>query len=228
MEKLVYLLSDASPPPAADLRAMLIEKSAAALRDAGASRISVNVHDEDVAAGSGVTIRNAAPPIQAMVSFWMECADDRADCEQTLRQVAPRIDGYLTVESRPLIHQPPLGERTPGFNLVTCIDRKPGLSDDDFFEHWNIEHKATAFETQSTFSYVRNAVVRPLTAETPVRAGIVEEAFPIEALSNPHVWYDCDSEPVYHERLQRMVASVSAFLDLGRLDSIPMSEYFLG
>jgi len=228
MEKLVYVLCDDSAVDSAALRAALIESAAPALRSAGAERISVNVHDEHVAAGQAVTIRNAPTPIQAMASFWLENADDRAPCEEALARVVPQIHGYLTCESRPLVHQPPRGERTPGFNLVTGVNRKPGLDEAEFFDRWNNEHKQVAFETQSTFSYVRNAVFRGLTDDAPERAGIVEEAFPIEALTDPQAWYDCDSQAELELRVKRMVGSVSAFLDLARIDSIPMSEYYLG
>jgi hypothetical protein len=56
----------------------------------------------------------------------------------------------------------------------------------------------------------------------------VEESFPIEALSDPHVWYDCEDDDEYKRRLKRMMDSVNAFLDLNVLESIPMSEYWLG
>jgi hypothetical protein len=228
MEKLVYVISQEASLPGADLRAALVEKAAPALRAAGASRISVNVGDEEVAAGAGVTISRSTPPIRAMVSFWMDNADDRAPCEEALSQTAAALAGYLVVESRPMLHEPPVGERAPGANLVTCINKRPDISDETFFDLWNNEHKQVAIETQSTFAYVRNAVVRKLTADAPDRDGIVEESFPIEALSNPKVWYDCDSDEELGRRVQRMVDSVTAFLDMGPLESTPMSEYYLG
>ncbi|MCZ6463663.1 MAG: EthD domain-containing protein [Proteobacteria bacterium] len=228
MEKLVYLLSREASAPGADLRAALIEKAAPALRRAGASRISVNVNDEDVARGAGVTISRSDPPIRAMVSLWMENADDRAPCQATLARESSVLAGYLVVESRPLVHEPPVGERAAGVNMVTCINKLPALSDTEFIDHWNHEHKAVALEIQATTAYVRNAVVRKLTADTPDRDGIVEETFPIGALRDPKVWYDCDSDEEFRRRLQRMMDSVNAFLDLGPLESTPMSEYFLG
>ena len=181
-----------------------------------------------MAAGAGVTISRSTPPIRAMVSFWMDNADDRAPCEEALAQTASALAGYLVVESRPLLHEPPEGERAPGVNLVTCINKLPEISYETFFDRWNNEHKKVAVETQSTFAYVRNAVVRKLTAEAPDRDGIVEESFPIGALTDPKVWYDCDSDEELGRRVQRMLDSVNAFLDLGPLESTPMSEYYLG
>ena len=75
MEKLVYLLTREADASGADLRTALIEKVAPVLRENGCSAISVNVNDEDVAQGAGVTIRNLDPPIRAMVSFWMQNSD---------------------------------------------------------------------------------------------------------------------------------------------------------
>lgn len=228
MEKLVYLLTNDGEAPGADLRTALVEKAAPALRAAGASQISVNVEDEHVAQGGGVAIRRSQPPIRAMVSFWMQNADDRAPCEETLAAYATGLSGYLVCESRPLVHEPPVGGRAPGANLVTCIARKPGISDEEFVWRWNVEHRKVAVETQSTFAYVRNVVVRRLTAEGRDWDGIVEESFPIEALSDPHAWYACTTEEEYKARLRRMMDSVTAFLDLSVLESTPMSEYFLG
>lgn len=228
MEKLVYVLHSAESDDAAALRARLVGPVAAAIRSSGGSELSVNVHDEHVTQGAGVAIRRQTPPMNACVSFWMQSADDREAAEDALRAAAEALTGYLVVESRPVVHHPPKGERAPGANLVTCITRKPGLADETFFDLWNNEHRKVACETQSTTAYVRNAVARPLTPGAPPYDGIVEETFPIEALTDPHVWYDCDDEAEYQARLKRMVSSVTAFLDLSVLESVPMSEYYLG
>ncbi len=228
MEKLAYLIHQELDVPGPDLRTALIEKAAAALRDAGACQIGVSVDDEHVAAGAKVAIRRAVPPVRGLVTFWMQNSDDRSPCEQILEAHAARIAGYLVVESRPLIHQPPIGERAPGANLVTTIKKRADISQAQFIDRWNNEHRRVAVEIQSTFGYVRNAIVRALTEDAFSWDGIVEESFPIEALSDPHVWYDCDDEAEYQRRLRRMIESVSAFLDLGQMESTPMSEYWLG
>jgi hypothetical protein len=228
MEKLVYLIHQSADVPGPDLRASLIEKAAPALREAGAMQISVSVDDEDVAQGAGVLIRKSDPPIRALVSFWMHLADDRGPCEEILRREAEELHGYLVVESRPLLHDAPIAQRAPGANLVTCVRRRPDISDADFIDRWHNEHKVVANEIQSTFGYVRNVVVRRLTPDAPDWDGIVEESFPIEALTDPQIWYACDSPEELTRRIKQMVASVTAFLDLGPLESTPMSEYNLG
>jgi len=228
MEKLVYLLTADADASGADLREGLIAKAVPSLREAGATGVSVNVNDEHVAEGKPVTIARFDPPIRAMVSFWMQNADDRGPCEAALAPHAVALHGYLVVESRPLVHEPPRGERAPGVNMVTCVKRKPGLGEAEFFDRWNNEHKKVALETQATFAYVRNAVARRLTAEGVDWAGVVEESFPIEALTDPLAWYDCKTQEEHAKRLRRMLDSVQAFLDLGVMESTPMSEYWLG
>jgi hypothetical protein len=226
VEKLVYLIYGDADLPGATLRSGLIEKAAPALRAAGASQIAVNVQDEDTA--SGRPIRKSDPPIRAMVSFWLQNADDRAPCEEALSPHGAGLAGYLVVESRPLLHDPPVGRRAPGMNQVTCINRKRDLPYDEFIRIWHGDHKRVAVETQSTSGYVRNVVVRGLTDGAPSYDGIVEETFPIEALSDPHVFYNAATQEEFKANLDRMIASCQRFLDFEPLETTHMSEYYLG
>jgi hypothetical protein len=91
---------------------------------------------------------------------------------------------------------------------------------------WEEVHRDVAIAVQSTFSYVRNEVVRPLTADAPDWRGIVEEGFPSEALSNPQAFYDAvGDEEKFNRHLKAMMESCRAFLSLEKVDSHPMSEY---
>jgi hypothetical protein len=230
MEKLVYLLFQSPSVPGAELREGLIHKAAPQLRAAGATRLAVNVCDEAVAMGSGVRIRKSDPPIQAMVSFWLENSDDRAPCERALEPHAARLSGYLVVESLPIVntkHRAPAGQRTPGVNMVSCVTKKRSLSYEQFFDIWLNDQRRVAIETQSTFGYKRNFVVRGLTAPTRAWDAIVEESFPLEALTDPWVWYAADSKQTYEANLKRMLDNVGRFLDNEPLESTPMSEYLL-
>ena len=46
-----------------------------------------------------------------------------------------------------------------------------------------------AIATQSTFGYVQNYVVRPLSGGAPPVSAIVEELFPIEAVGSLHAFF---------------------------------------
>ena len=226
MEKLCYLICQDADVPGAELREALTEKAVPALREVGASYLRLNVHDEAVAAGQ--PIRRSDPPIRAMLSFWMQSADDRGPCEAALAGQARRIAGYLVVESRPLVHETHPGTRTPGMNQITCIAKKPGLNYDEFIRIWHHDHRIVAVETQSTVGYVRNVIVRKLTEDAPDWDAIVEETFPIEALTDPKIFYAASTEEELQANLQRMMESCHRFLDFEPMECTHMSEYDLG
>ena len=100
----------------------------------GATAVRVNAVDEHVAAGSAVRVGQMDPPKDAFVTFWLHEADAlRGALHDALAARASRVAAYLVVESIPLRNTTQLvaaGERTPGFNLVTCIVPKQGLAYD--------------------------------------------------------------------------------------------------
>ena len=202
---------------------------APALARAGARRLRVDVVDSHVAAGAKVRVGRMDPPKAAMVGYWVDEADARGEIEARLARCAAKLVSFLVVESEPIPntkHVAPRGERTPGFNLVTCIEPKDGLAYDEFIERWHTEHRVVALETQSTFAYVRNEIVRALTPDAPKWAAVVEESFPIEALTDQAVWYAAAGSPERLERnRRRMMESCVAFLALDRIESHPMSEF---
>lgn len=226
MEKLTYLLFEDADRSGGALREGLLEKAVPTLREAGAEQIILNVQDEEVAEGQ--PMRRSEPPIRSMVSFWMQCADDRGPCEAALAAQVPRISGYLVVESRPLVHEVNVGGRTAGMNQVTCISRKPGMSDDDFYGYWHNDHRKVAVETQSTTGYVRNVIQRAVTPDAPIWDAIVEETFPIGALRDPRVFYAAQDDAELKTNLDRMMESCHRFLDFEPMECTHMSEYCLG
>ena len=241
MEKLVYLLFVSPDASGAELREALIQKVAPQLRAAGASRIAVNVHDEEVsrrpAPVSGEWEEVPAgrwisqPPVRAMVSFWMENSDDRGPCERALEPHAARLCGYLVAESIPLVntaHPAAVGERTPGFNQIASIKKKRSLSSSEFYDIWLNDQKIVAIETQASFGYKRNTVVRPLTAGARDYEAVVEESFPIDALTDPMVFYQASSQEELDAKIGRMMTNCERFLQMDEVETTPMSEYLLG
>jgi hypothetical protein len=226
VEKLVYLVWKQAGEADARFGARLLEEVAPRLRTRSA-KLRISVVDDDVAAGARHHLGKLAP--SGLVSFWLEQSQERAACEALLAAASGRAAGYLVVESRPLVNEArraPPGARTPGFALVSCIEAKDGLAKDDFIRLWYEVQRDTALETQSTFGYVRNEVVRPLTPGAPRFDAIVEENFPLGALDDPAVFYDAVGEPEKLRRnQQRMFRAVERFIALDRIESHPMSEY---
>ncbi len=228
MEKLTYLLwSEESVSGPDAFRDRLLDALPGVLAQNGAMQLKISVTDSDVAAGRALHLGAQAP--DAFVSFWLECCQDRGPTEAVLSNLCGRMAGYLVVESHPLRTETPdggIGKRMPGFSLVGCIEPKEGVSHAEFVEIWERVHRDVAIDTQSTFSYVRNEVVRPLTEGAPAWAGVVEEGFPLDALEAPRAFYDAvGDEAKYRKNLELMMESCNAFLSIEKVDSHPMSEY---
>ena len=231
MEKLIYILWR---PPAidsetwsADLRGTMTDRLIAA----GALGVQVNVADEAVASAM-VRMTTFDQPIEATVSIWVDTAADtpRADIDTALARVGERVAGYLVTESMPM--GSPLtdaGSRTPGFANVAFLRQPAHLDRAQWLDRWQGHHTPIAVTTQSTFGYVQNVVVRPVTAGAPAIDAVVEELFPAEAMTDFHVFYDTGgSNEELNRRMTAMTASVANFSgDNAPLDVVPTSRYVL-
>jgi hypothetical protein len=189
------------------------------------------VVDDDVAAGEKLRLGKGSPPKAGFLSFWIEQAQDRGPAERVLAGTCGAHAGYLVVESRPLVNRSArAGARTQGFALVTCIEPADGVPYDEFLRLWHEQQRACAIETQSTFGYVRNEIVRALGTNAafalPKWAAIVEENFPLAALSDPAAFYDAVGDPAKLKRnSKRMIDTCQGFIAQQRVESHPMSEY---
>jgi hypothetical protein len=227
VEKLAYVVWKRGDEPDAAFARRLLEEAAPRLR-ALADKLRISVVDDAVAPGAKLRI-GRLPPKSGLVSFWLEQSQERGQAEAILAAACGRLAGYLVVESRPLVNRAQRaasGARTPGFALVTCIEPKEGLSHEEFIRLWYTVQRDTALETQSTFGYVRNEIVRALTKDAPPWAALVEENFPLGALTDPAVFYDAKGDPAkLRANQERMFRAVQGFLALDRVESHPMSEY---
>jgi hypothetical protein len=169
------------------------------------------------------------PPIRAMVSFWLEDAADRGPSEDALSALVPSLAGYLVVESRPMLHDMPLGKRTEGMKQISCITKRADISQEEFISIWHGDHRQVAIETQSTFGYVRNEIFRALTPDAPDQwTAFVEESFPMGALTDQHVFYDARDQAEYEKNFKIMMDSCGRFLDHSQIEVTFVSEYYRG
>ena len=67
---------------------------------------------------------------------------------------------------------------------MALLRRPAELDQASWLQRWQHDHTPVAIETQSTFGYTQNAVVRALTPNALPLAGIVEELFPAEAITD--------------------------------------------
>ena len=110
---------------------------------------------------------------------------------------------------------------------IALLRRPAGLDQASWLQRWQRDHTPVAIETQSTFGYTQNAVVRALTPDAPQLAGIVEELFPIEAVTDLMAFFGAADDADLQQRLSRMVASTSAFGANENIDTVPTSRYVL-
>jgi hypothetical protein len=201
---------------------------AEAILDLGIAGLAVNVRDAAVT-HSMMTLTTLDPPGAAVVSMWTrQCYGDQMT--QALRLLAAECDhlaAYLVTESNPLLAPLQLGERTTGLANVALLRRPAELDYATWLQRWQHDHTPVAIETQSTFGYTQNAVVRALTPDAPQLAGIVEELFPIEAVTDLQAFFGAADDADLQQRLARMVASTSAFGANENIDTVPTSRYVL-
>ena len=232
MEKVVSVVWKPAAASDAAYASELRERVAPRLAELGARGLTLHLADDDVTHAQRARMTKLAPPVSGLVSYWLDVADDRAPLERLIAAASSRVAAYLVVESVPLRNpagRVARGERTPGVIMTALLERPERLSFEAWIAHWHGPHRAVALETQCTFSYVRNVVVRALTPGAPPWAGIVEEGFPAAAVTDPMQWYKAEGSPETLKRhVKRMVESCQAFLDLDRVESHPMSEYRFG
>lgn len=196
----------------------------------GVPGLTIHVRDS-VVADSMMTITTLDPPVLAFVSLWTDQHygdQTRAALELLGGYVARRdqMAAYLVTESTPM--PPPAtspGTRTSGLANMALLRRPPEMDEATWLTRWHIDHTPVAIATQATFGYVQNHVVRPVTDGAAPISAIVEELFPIEAISSLHAFFGATDDAELQRRLTKMVASTAAFGASTNIDAVPTSRY---
>jgi EthD domain len=199
-----------------------------ALLGLGVAGLTVNVRDAAVSP-SLMTLTTLDPPAAAVVSIWTpQCYGEQiAQALPLLSAECDQVAAYLVTESTPLLAPLELGLRTTGLANIALLRQPAALDHASWLHRWQHDHTPVAIETQSTFGYTQNLVVRALTPGAPPLAGIVEELFPIEAISDLKAFFGAADDADLQHRLSRMVASTSAFGANENIDTVPTSRYVL-
>ena len=202
-------------PVAADLMALEPPGLALNLRDAA-------VRD------SLMTLTTLEPPVQGFASLWVDqhYGEQIQGALEILRREADGVAAYLVSESVPM--PPPAsepGRRAPGMANMALLRRPGDLDEPTWLARWHRDHTPVAIATQSTFGYVQNYVVRPLTEAAPPISAIVEELFPIEAVTSLHAFFGATDDVELGSRMDRMIASTAAFGANIDVDTVPTGRY---
>ncbi len=239
MEKLIYLLwGEGGPEHGDQLRDRLLDETAPKLLSFGVRGVGVNVHDADAApAPSPAPAPHGEHPHIAEVSVWVDGYDRRGSLDEAISMLGMSYAGYLVVESlyddygttpHAAARSWPDGQRSPGVLTVATIHRPEGLEYDEWIRRWHGTQSPVSGELQPRTRYVRNEVVRSITEDAPEIHGIVEEGWPsVEHVADPMLFFNAGSSQELQANVGRMIDSVNACLDLGRLRSATMSEYLV-
>lgn len=226
MEKLMYLLKCSDSISIEAFRSSLLGEAVTELHGNGASQITINVADlnERLQAEAPGRLMGPWQDVAAVVALWHNNIDKREGIETCLRSMSAAITGYLVTESVPQGFEPEWegGQRRPGVTQFGANGKPPGISDEDFYYNWQILHSTQSFDLHPLrWSYVRNAVARPLTTGAPEYRAIVSEHFrELEVFMDDARYFGSA------EAIQEMIEAVPGFCDMETMFSLGMSEYY--
>jgi hypothetical protein len=226
---MMYMVWKHDSDSEAGFRRKLLDELSPQLIGLGARGLRISVVDEDVAPAAPLRIECTKPPIAGIICIWVDTSVRRRPFEDAVQAAVARMAGYLVTESEPIVntkHAVPDAKRTPGMCQVVLLRKPPRLNYEHWLEIWLGSHTQVAIDTQSTFGYRQNVIVRPLTYAAPPYDAIIEELFPAEAMTDPMVFYDAVSDEAKRKRNRKaMIESIVRFIDFDKMDCLPMSEY---
>lgn len=234
----MYVLRGPHPGRSDELRDRLIGDLGSELLDLGPRGLSIDVVDAAADVPSPVPTPDGEDPHVAVVSLWLDCHDRRAPFESAIMAQGLEVDGYLVSEALYTDYGDtpwstgrdwPDGQRSPSVLTVCLIHRPHGMDRGEWLHRWHDVQSPVSAEIQPRIRYVRNEVVRPVTEGAADVGGIVEEAWPsAEHITDPMLFFLAEGDPDRMQRnIERMLESVTAFIDMDRMRNVCMSEYLL-
>lgn len=231
MEKLIVPVWKSEGSSGDELRdRMLNEMVPALLAQENVRALRFSVVDSEIASAAGKRMETCQSLPDGMVSMWLNNGGARSVCEEVIAGVVDRFSTYLVVEAEPIVnteHRAATGERGHGFCQVVFLQRPDRLTEAEWLTIWQGSHTQVAIDTQSTFSYRQNVIVRSLSQDATVFHAMIEENFPPEAMTSDQAFYGVSDDEGLKKNLDAMVTSCSRFIDFDKIDVIPMSEYVL-
>jgi len=227
MEKLAYLFN--RPDDIAALGARLRRETIPALQALGASSLVLTIADCDEAVSAQAPQRFAGPweQLGGALFLWLDDVDERGALEAELSAAGLELEAFLLTESVPqgCVRDWPQEARRPGVTQFTVHGKPADVDEAEFFRNWSA-HTVLSFDLHPLrWSYVRNAVARPLaTASTPaprpLRALVLEHFRAVEDFTDDARYF---GDP---EVVNEMYRELPGFCDLESMCTGPMSEYW--
>lgn len=195
-----------------------------ALSAVGATSVQLNIDDEPVAAALRF---GPGEPIAGFVSVSTEGEPAAVIDVVAAATGDPGLHAYRVSERVRLDPMPtPDGQRCNVMAQVALLRRPESMSREDYLTYWMHTHTAIAIRTQNTSGYIQNIVDEALTPASPPISAIVEEHFPMAAMTDVHEFYGSrGDEAELNRRIAELMSSVAAFGADQGLDLVPTSRY---
>jgi hypothetical protein len=111
-----------------------------------------------------------------------------------------------------------------GIVSMSFFQAKPKLSTNAFHEYWFNSHTPFALDIHPLTQYERNKVTKQITQDASNFQGIVPLSVNREEDLDPKSFFTGDGKSMFKNML-RILADVNSFLDLNKIETIPMREY---
>ena len=237
MEKLQYVLRTREGQPAAASRDTIVGPLATRLQKDGARWLTAYVDDPEANVRPPSPNLTGRPAARALLDVWVEDLGARHGIDAQLRASGFDAAGYLVTESlytdwgdndHAARRSWPDGQRSPGIFTVAFLEKPARHDEETWFSRWYDTQSPVSEAMQPRGRYIRNAVVTPLATDAPPLRGIVAEGWAdTRSVTNPLRFYGARNPLELAKNVATMLKSVTAFLDLHRIQVQTMSEYIL-
>lgn len=223
MEKLIYVLVDANER-SSGVYNQVAEATVPAVRAAGGRDVALLLPDclPRLESENPGRIIGDFRRFVAHLECWLPSADARAIVEDSIRDLADEMWGYVVTESTlvPCPHHVADGEQVPGISQLGYLQKPNDVSIHDFHVEWSVHSEISNDLHPDRDSYDRNAVARVLEATSPPWNGMVIERFPSLELFLDDEQYFGDPAVV-----QKMIEHLASFYDFESAWGGAASEY---
>lgn len=184
-----------------------------------------------------LTVTEAPPPRLSLFPFKRQPiaifnvygdSGDPSRFTDALRGAASSVSGYAVEEAYPVDYQKawPDGEATPSPILLTLLQKKSGVSTEEFIERWHNGHTPLSLEIHPLWYYQRNVIRDPVIEGSEHSDGIVIEACRTRGdLLNPTRFFGGTLKML--PNMLRVAKDISGFLDMKKTETYYATEYHL-
>lgn len=182
-----------------------------------------------VLAHTRTQVTQPAPQLVALVSLWVDSADDLDDAARFFTTIAENVAAYTVTETVARWWAGPDGV-AGGVNAVSLLRRNPAMTHEQFLQHWADVHMPISLRYHPQWKYVRNPVVRTLVGDPDDGPdAIAEEGFATPTdLIDPMRFYGADGDPDALSANKAIVFDdVPVFLDMSSTATFVTEEHLI-